>query len=92
MRTSINLFTGVSILFGKDVNNFVKAVRLIRSIAGIQLDDGEEKNLIDSENFDTFKTSKSWEPFLRRAERQARLLVITSVSDLVTHLVFFCSH
>ena len=39
-----------------NVDIFKTAVRLIRSIADIPLDDGEEKNLIDSENFDTFKT------------------------------------
>ena len=40
----------------KNIQMFERAVRLIRSIAGIQLDNGEEKDLIEKENFDTFKT------------------------------------
>ena len=45
---------------------------------------GNRKNVIT-----VLKTS-SYFPFFKASRAQARLLVITSVSDLVVHLVSFC--
>lgn len=57
LKDTIQKQTILQQYFGENfvnIDKFKTAVRLIRSIAGIQLDEGEEKNLIGPENVDTF--------------------------------------